>query len=373
MTDLTTQLIALANEIGGNTEFSRAGGGNASVKLNGILHIKPSGVPLATLQAEDLVPLRIDVLLDALHSDEEVEGDPVRAAAAKAQVGDAHGRRPSVEILFHALIADPLVLHLHPLTANAVTCNEKGAELAREILGDDAVWVDYIDPGIPLAHGVEEARDAHASRTGRPAPSIVLLGNHGIIVSGATYDEVAERVHFLTDSIRRAIDASPEPAAADEAVAPVDLKGGVAQSFRAAVGAEAVAVSADGYARSASHLDAGPVSYGPLIPDQIVYAGSFPVILRATDSAEDVASAVAAFQSAHGRLPIIAVVPGQFVVAAGEDTDTADNALATYLDALRVAHDADRLGRVRVMNERERHFIENWEAEAYRRSVAKKA
>ena len=70
MNDLTRQLIALANEIGGNTEYSRAGGGNASVKIDGILHIKPSGVPLATLRAEELVPLRIDVLLDALHSDE---------------------------------------------------------------------------------------------------------------------------------------------------------------------------------------------------------------------------------------------------------------------------------------------------------------
>ena len=183
MSDLTLDLIRAANEIGGNTEFSRAGGGNASVKKDGVLYIKPSGVPLATLKAEDLVPLRIDVLLDARHSDEQVDGDPVRVAAERARVGEDDGRRPSVEILFHALIPEPLVLHLHPLTANALTCNEDGPALAAKILGDEAVWVDYIDPGVPLARGVEQARDAHAERTGKPAPGIVLLGNHGIIVS----------------------------------------------------------------------------------------------------------------------------------------------------------------------------------------------
>ena len=48
----------------------------------------------------------------------------------------------------------------------------------------------------------------------------------------------------------------------------------------------------------------------------------------------------------------------------------ARNALDTYRDALRMARDADRIGSVRVMDMHERKFIEGWEAEAYRRSVA---
>ncbi|MGB4272433.1 MAG: SDR family NAD(P)-dependent oxidoreductase, partial [Propionicimonas sp.] len=45
-------------------------------------------------------------------------------------------------------------------------------------------------------------------------------------------------------------------------------------------------------------------------------------------------------------------------------------ALATFTDALRVARDADRLGTVRCMDAAQRGFIENWEAESYRQSVA---
>ncbi len=39
------------------------------MKVDGVLHIKPSGVPLLTLTAADLVPLRLQPLLDALVSD----------------------------------------------------------------------------------------------------------------------------------------------------------------------------------------------------------------------------------------------------------------------------------------------------------------
>lgn len=67
------------------------------------------------------------------------------------------------------------------------------------------------------------------------------------------------------------------------------------------------------------------------------------------------------------------VVPGLVAFGAGRDLAAARNALATFTDALRVARDADRIGAVQVMDAAERGFIENWEAEAYRQSVAAQA
>jgi len=201
---LHDDVIRLANEIGGNTEFSRAGGGNVSCKEEGILYIKPSGVSMASLRQDDLVPLKVDVLLDCLHSNEEIEGDPVQVAAHAAQVGKPD-RRPSVEILFHALIDDPLVLHLHPLTVNALTCNQDGSRLAREILEDRAVWVSYEDPGVPLARRIEHARQDFAERTGKKAPKITLLGNHGMIVSGSSYADVKASVNLFENRSKRQI------------------------------------------------------------------------------------------------------------------------------------------------------------------------
>ena len=379
--DLTQQLIEVANHYGGDEEYCRAGGGNASVKRDGGLHIKPSGVPLATLAADDLVPLRLDVLLDALASDEPVEGDPVRAAAARALVRDT-GRRPSVEILFHALIPDALVLHLHPLIANALTCNAEAERLAAELLGDEAVLVPYIDPGVPLARGVALAREAYAARTGRPAPGITLLRNHGIIVSGDSAAEITERTQRLTGAIRAAIDATEAPAPAEvDAAGLTRVRNAVAPTLRGLLGGDALAVvtsDAGELVRSVTTTPAGEaiLTGGPLIPDQIVYAGSFPAVVDlASDPDPAVAARVAveAFHAEHGRNPVIVVVPGLVAFGAGKDLAAASNALATFTDALRVARDADRIGTVRVLNPAERGFIENWEAEAYRQSMAANA
>ncbi len=355
--DLVSQLIELSNQIGSDTEYTRSGGGNSSAKNGDTLLIKPSGVPLATLREEDLVPLDIPTLLHAFEHPEELpsDKDPVRAAAQLAQRG-AFERRPSVEILFHALIPDPLVIHLHPLTANAITCNTRGEELCKQILGDQALWVDYTDPGIPLARLIDERRRAFTATHNTPPPAITLLGNHGIIVSGPTKDAILERIDFLTSSIRAAIE--------EAGTAFSGSPSRVAEAFRRAVAAPSVALSTEGLSVSAS------APGGPLIPDQIVYAGSFPVVLEATDTEDIVAAKVSLHRAQHGRAPIVALIPGLAVAAVGSTNEAADNALHTFLDAMRVARDANLLGRVRVMDDRERGFIENWEAESYRQKVA---
>ncbi len=375
---LADELIEVAHRFGANPEYSRAGGGNASVKLDGVLFIKPSGVPLATLTAADLVPLRIDVLLEALNSDSEVAGDPVQVAATAARLGDASGRRPSVEILFHALIPDALVLHTHPLVANALTCNADAEDLVARLLGDEAVLVPYTDPGVPLAREVAQARHDYTVRTGRPAPAITLLANHGIIVAGNTAAELTERAEWLTATIAAAVDATPAPPAEPvDAAALTALRNVVAPTLRGLLGTpERLAVvtsDAGDLVRWTTAAGCAVLTQGPLIPDQIVYAGSFPLVFTPSpqgDVATELAAAVAAHRSRHGKAPIITVIPGLVAFGAGADLAAARTALATFTDALRVARDADRLGTVRCMDAAQRGFIENWEAESYRQSVA---
>jgi len=378
--NLVTELVEVANAFGADPEYSRAGGGNASVKVDGILRIKPSGVPLATLTAEDLVGLRNDVLLAALHSDEPVAGDPVRAAAEQALVDAPGGRRPSVEILFHALIPDALVLHTHPLVANALTCNTDAAALAERLLGDDAVLVPYTDPGVPLAREVERCRQEYTGRTGRPAPGITLLGNHGIIVSGNSAAEVTERARRLTAAVAAAIDATATPTAegVDEAAlrALVAVVGPTLRGLLGGPGRLAVVTSdASDLVRAVTTTPAGRaiLTDGPLIPDQIVYAGSLPLVFTPSeggDVAAELVAAVAGHRERFGKDPVITVVPGLVAFGAGADLAAAQTALATFTDALRVARDANRIGTVRCLDAAERGFIENWEAESYRKAMA---
>lgn len=374
------ELIFLANHYGADPEYSRAGGGNASVKIDSTLWIKPSGVPLATLAAEDLVGLRTDVLLAALERPPAEDGDPVQAIGARALVVAPGGRRPSVELLFHALIPDRYVVHTHPLVANALTCNLDAEALATRYLGDEAIFVPYIDPGLPLADLIRTRRAEYEERTGRQAPGVTLLGNHGIIVSGNTIDEVTDRTTWLTKTIRAAIQASepPEQVHVDpewvnriRAVISPTLRGLLGNRDRLPVvtsdASERVATMTAGRAGRALCAE------GPLIPDQIVYAGSFPLVIDPgfePDLVEGIREAVAEYRSIRHRDPVSVIVPGVMALGIGVDLATATNALTTLTDALKVAEGAEQIGQVRCMTQSERTFIENWEAESYRQKVA---
>ncbi len=362
-------ITALSNEFGANPSFARAGGGNSSAKDDGVLWIKPSGVSMATLEAEDLVPLDLQILLDSLDAPDPDPsfGDPVNHIATLARRDDGP-RRPSVEILFHALIPETYVLHSHPLLINAITCNADGEALAHAMFGDDVLWVPYVDPGLPLAREVKARREAYVTRTGGPAPAATFLMNHGLIVSGDDPEAVRLESYRILRAIERAVAdaARPEPAPEPD----TDALEEVAEAFRLALGAEAAAADGGDIARGFPTTSAGArfLVEGPLIPDQIVYAGSFPLVV----SGKDVIDArLAEFRTARGIDPVVAVVPGVGVVAAGDDIKSATTALQVYVDALTVGQAATALGSVRALDERERRFIETWEAEAYRKQVAK--
>ncbi len=386
--DTLAELIGLAQRFGRDPEFSRGGGGNASAKADGILYIKPSGVPLATLEAEDLIPLDIERLLALLEGDDApdgaVDGDPVLRAARAARLADAGGRRPSVELLFHALLPGRFVLHTHPVLLNAVTCAAGGAALAERLFGDGALWVPYADPGLPLARAIAEGRRAFGERTGNPAPAVVLMQNHGVIVTADTAVEIGERYAWLVSVVRTAVDATA-PRPADRAT-PDPAR---ARSLVDVVGPTLRGLLADGpilrvvtfdnsplaAAFTATPAGRGFVRGGPMTPDQIVYAGSWPMLVELPEgvSAADVPALLRTrleeHVAAYGE-PIIVVVAGLGLFAAGDTWAEADTARHIYLDALRVGEVALRLGGVRALADPERRFIETWEAEVYRRGIA---
>jgi rhamnose utilization protein RhaD (predicted bifunctional aldolase and dehydrogenase)/NAD(P)-dependent dehydrogenase (short-subunit alcohol dehydrogenase family) len=404
------ELIELAQRFGRDPDFSRGGGGNASAKVDGVLYIKPSGVALATLTAADLVPLDMAPLLALLHADDPAandstagdprpgagvaaDGDALMRTAMAARLAHAGGRRPSVELLFHAFLPDRFVLHTHPPAINAVTCNSDGAALAARLFGDEALWVPYTNPGLPLAHAIVEARHAFVARTGRPAPQVTLMQNHGIIVAADRHSEIDERSAWLVETVRAAMDARPagdESASGETTATQAAIDAGRARLLVDAIGPSLRGLLAgdntfrvvafDGAplaaAFTATTAGRGVVLGGPLTPDQIVYTGSWPLLLDLPPeiAPDDLASLlrerVATQVASRGSLPIVVVVPGLGLFAAGDTWDQASTARHVYLDSLRVARDAIALGGVRALADGERAFIEAWEAEAYRKGVA---
>ncbi len=398
--ELIRDAVAMSQRFGRDPEYSRGGGGNSSVKAGGVVYIKPSGVPLADIEAGDLVPLATGPLLDLLLNggDEADESriagapDPVMRAAARVRMAEAKGRRPSVELMFHSLLPERFVLHTHAIVPNAVTCNQDGEAIMRDLFGDDALWVPYTDPGLPLARKIYQLREAHQARTGQAAPKITFMGDHGIIVSADTTAEIAALNEHVLGTVRAAIEKSgisvagsgraAARIAADEAHANamVRIIGPTLRALLSAEGGPLKVVTYDRAPGAADYLESEDgvkaVKGGPMTPDQIVYSGSFPLLF---DPPAEVAieqipallrAALATNIEEHGVAPIVTVVPGLGIFAAGDSWKEVDTARHIYLDCLRVYEAADSLGRVRALSDDERGFIEHWEVEAYRRGAA---
>ena len=385
---LLEDVAGLSRRFGSDPEYTRGGGGNSSAKVDGVLSIKASGQSLATLTADQLMPLRMAPLLELLEGGEGATAAPgtdeIMRVAMAARVNPADDRRPSVECLFHALLPEPIVLHTHPTVVNALTCAIDGEQIAAEILGDDVLWVPYVDPGLPLARRIAAGRRTYETRTGRSAPRAILLQNHGMIVTGDSADEVAAGCEGIVEAVRGRLEragpafVAPRSAgrAALDATIPV-LQAALREQLAGGHRPPIVLFDASTAAIEIACTVAGRefVAGGPLTPDQIVYTGSWPLWTEpiAVDDPTAIGGILRDRLGDHaartGVAPSVVVIAGVgvFIVAGSERF--AATAREVLFDAFRVFHGASALGGVRVLAPEERRFIEEWEAEAYRRGV----
>ena len=297
-------------------------------------------------------------------------------------------QRPSVEVLFHALIPGRFVLHTHPTIVNAVCCAVDGATVAHELFGDAVLWVPYVNPGLPLARAIERTRILFEQQRSKPAPDVLLLQSHGLIAAGDEASAISTASWRVVGRIRGHLAGLERGAnGADSAAAPPgapsrELAEKLESALRTSLSRRSepkVVVfdaSPDAIGVATSELGRGLVRGGPITPDQIVYTGSWPLWLEMPEHMEArrltrwVDAALVRHVQAHRLLPTIVVVAGLGVFAAADSAREAETARDVYLDAIRIGFGASRLGGVRVLEPEERRFIEEWEAEAYRRGVA---
>ena len=307
--DPRDELAEISRKLGADESLVLAGGGNTSCKVRepdrfgrarDLLVIKPSGVDLATIEPGDFSTLRLDDLLpmgdlDAL-SDEEM-----MQAAMEALVDPAM-RRPSLEVLLHALLPDRWVLHSHADALLALTNHPQGEERVRAALGGRVAIVPYMRPGFELSRAVAAARG--------DAEGIVLL-KHGLVTMGETAEEAYER------------HVSRVAACAEAAPVPKLVVGGGAEStarewaplLRGALGGGIVRWDRTppvmGFLDDERLVEA--VQRGPATADHVLRVGRAPVVVRD------------AGQVPEGRKLLL--VPGTGLAAHGATVERADENL----------------------------------------------
>ena len=207
--DLVKMSHRLASE---ERDFVILGEGNTSAKIDDKrFFVKASGMQLPTIGPDGFCEVDADCVLELLTAEDISEDNVKRVLHASCMNDD--GRRPSVETVLHALLLKyegvNFVAHTHPVAVNVITCSQNGKSAVQgrmfpdEIVccGIAPVWVDFTDPGVPLARAAKAGVDAFADEYGM-MPKCILLQNHGLITFGRTAAEV-ESAQLMWDKTAR--------------------------------------------------------------------------------------------------------------------------------------------------------------------------
>ena len=353
MTEESQNLLATITELShefGTCDYVLGGGGNTSVKNETTLWVKPSGTTLGALTPDTFVAMS-RAKLAQLYEVQAPEESHAREALVKqymekAVLPDSTGRA-SVEAPLHSTLNARYVVHTHPMLVNGMTCAKDG-KAACQTLFPEALWLDFIDPGFTLCIKVRQEILKYSETHGRE-PALIFLKNHGVFVAG----DSPEAIRSLYTNIFETLQAQYAKAGivSDVAVAPCAEADAVAQGLRAELGW-----------RPDTHMAVSGLfqtPQGPISPDHIVYAKSFPLMGHPTQDA------IQQYNTQYGYDPVI-LQTDQAVVALGSSELRANLAMEMAIDGAQVTQLAQAFGGIEYMTARAREFIENWEVESYR-------
>lgn len=368
------QLIEISRFYGKDNRFVIAGGGNTSYKNAEKIWVKASGSALATITEDGFAVLdrsKLNLMSDKVYSanaaerEEQVKNDLADATLTK-------GKRPSVETSMHNIIDYAFVVHLHPTLVNGLMCAQDAKGKLFTLFGEKNVYIPYTDPGYVLFKKVDEAIRIYR-KDFTEEPKVIWLQNHGIFVAADTIEEIKSIYDKIINSLEKAVTlALPEGDRAFCSCTELILPG--LRMMLSGEGLKTLKVRKNELIKFLydSSEEQKNISR-PFTPDAIVYCKSNYIFIN-REEPEDVLSEakkiIPDFKEKYGYLPKVILLKGIGLVAIGDNAKQCDIILDVFEDAMKIACLAKSFGGAHPMTQEQIDFIDNWEVENYRRSVA---
>ena len=368
------QLIEISQFYGRDSRFVIAGGGNTSYKNAEKIWVKASGSSLATITEDGFAVLdraKLNLMSDKTYSanagerEEQVKNDLADATITK-------GKRPSVETSMHNVIDFAFVVHMHPTLVNGLMCANNAQTDLQKLFGAKALYIEYTDPGYVLFKKVEDAIKAFRAEDGAE-PAVIWLQNHGIFVAANSIEEVKVLYTKVLDTLEKAV-KFPVPT---EERATCSCTEQILPGMRMMLSKEGLKTLKVRKNALVKHFydteEAQAKIAKPFTPDAIVYCKSNYIFLNDEEPEAVLAEAakqIPAFTAKFGYQPKVILINGIGLVAVGDNAAQCDIILDVFEDAMKIAYNAESFGGPHPMTQAQIDFIDNWEVENYRRSVA---
>ncbi len=375
------QLIEISQFYGRDSRFVIAGGGNTSYKNAEKMWVKASGSSLATITEDGFAVLdraKLNLMSDKVYSTNAAE----REEQVKNDLADAtinKGKRPSVETSMHNIIDYAYVVHMHPTLVNGLMCAQNAESELKKLFGAKALYIEYTDPGYVLFKKVEDAIKAFRAEDGAE-PAVIWLQNHGIFVAANSIEEVKVLYSKVIDTLEKAL-KFPVPA---EERATCSCTEQILPALRMMLsndGLKTLKVRKNALIKHFYDTEEAQAKIArPFTPDAIVYCKSNYLFSPLTPTGGDEKSInsfladikvlIEDFTQKNGYPPKVILIKGIGLVAVGDNAAQCDIILDVFEDAMKIAYLSESFGGPHPMTQAQIDFIDNWEVENYRRSVA---
>lgn len=365
-------LIKISQLYGADSRFVIAGGGNTSYKNEEKIWVKASGSSLATITENGFAVLnraKLNMMTGKVYSSDVAEReDQVKRDLEEATI--TKGKRPSVETSMHNIINYAFVVHLHPTLVNGLMCSQNAETELVNIFGEKSVFVEYTDPGYVLFKKVNDKIEEYRLKYSEE-PKVIWLQNHGIFVAADSIDEIQQIYNQILQKLEEKLVEPIE-------IKPMEVYRGVVEllpAIRMIVSDKSLKTLRVRNNSLVNHfsdsIDKQKDIFKPFTPDAIVYCKSNYIFLNSEENLlAEAEQKIGAFVNEFGYQPKVLLIRGIGLVAVGDNANQCDIILDVFEDAMKVAFMSNSFGGAHPMTQEQINFIDNWEVENYRRSVA---
>jgi rhamnose utilization protein RhaD (predicted bifunctional aldolase and dehydrogenase) len=176
--------------VGSNPDLVQASGGNTSWKSDSTVWVKGSGKRLKDALSEDIFSV---IEFDSLTEDGI-------AACQDFSTLTSNSMPPSIEANFHILIRNNFVTHLHSLGAISLSVSDES--IRNQVLNSDLSFIPYCRPGVDLAQAIRQTINYQKN--------ILVLQNHGVILSDSSCVQIEKKLELFEKSIRNLFESLNE-------------------------------------------------------------------------------------------------------------------------------------------------------------------
>ncbi len=188
--DRIAELKVHSVRVGLNPDLVQASGGNTSWKSDKTIWVKGSGKRLKDAVSEDIFS---SINYAALTQDAVLACEDF----SNLILNDIS---PSIEANFHIFLKTHFVTHLHSLGSIAIGVAARSDEY--KSLNHEVRFVPYARPGVELVNAI--------NRTEGFADNILILQNHGVIVSDKETLEIENKIEKLERDIHEYFEKIPD-------------------------------------------------------------------------------------------------------------------------------------------------------------------